>query len=200
MTHEGELRRPGPLLDAFFEQIGGLGEKLGALLVQLPPSQAFNSRVAGTFLSKLRERYAGPGCLRAAARHVVRDRAPNSCSFSTASREWRPIHRGSRRRCTPGGWLPTRCRPANLQSSTTACTDHRASIGRVTQSSASAVGERNQHAAGGHRRLVHLRQHRQRCRHRECTRDDGTALAPQQTTAVPLTETMSMPLFCPSTS
>lgn len=59
ITHEGELRRPGPLLDAFFAQVAGLGGKLGALLVQLPPSQAFNSRVAGPFFTKLRERYAG---------------------------------------------------------------------------------------------------------------------------------------------
>ena len=60
ITHEGELRRSGPLLDAFFAQVSGLGEKLGALLVQLPPSQAFNARVAGTFFSKLRERYSAP--------------------------------------------------------------------------------------------------------------------------------------------
>ena len=59
ITHEGELRRPGPLLDAFFAQVAGLGSKLGALLVQLPPSQAFNLRVAGSFFTKLRERYAG---------------------------------------------------------------------------------------------------------------------------------------------
>jgi uncharacterized protein YecE (DUF72 family) len=58
ITHEGELRRAGPLLDAFFAQVAGLGDKLGVLLVQLPPSHAFNGRVAGTFFTRLRERYA----------------------------------------------------------------------------------------------------------------------------------------------
>lgn len=59
ITHEGELRRAGPLLESFFGQVAGLGGKLGALLVQLPPSQAFNARVAAAFFTALRKRYDG---------------------------------------------------------------------------------------------------------------------------------------------
>lgn len=47
------------LLDAFLVQVGGLGGKLGALLVQLPPSLALDEAVAGAFLQALRERHGG---------------------------------------------------------------------------------------------------------------------------------------------
>jgi uncharacterized protein YecE (DUF72 family) len=60
ITHEGELRRSGSLLDAFFGQVAGLGPKLGALLVQLPPSLSFTPRIARSFFTALRARYPGP--------------------------------------------------------------------------------------------------------------------------------------------
>jgi uncharacterized protein YecE (DUF72 family) len=59
ITHERRLVDCGELLDAFLEQAGGLGDKLAALLVQLPPSFAFDAAVAGGFLSLLRTRFAG---------------------------------------------------------------------------------------------------------------------------------------------
>ena len=60
ITHEGELRRPQRGLDAFLDQVAGLGAKLGPLLVQLPPSLEFNPRVARTFFDALRTRHRGP--------------------------------------------------------------------------------------------------------------------------------------------
>ena len=39
-------------------QATGLGDKLGALLVQLPPSLVFDARTAGVFFKVLRKRYA----------------------------------------------------------------------------------------------------------------------------------------------
>ena len=60
ITHEGELKRSRRPLDAFFDQVSGLGPKLGPLLVQLPPSLEFNPRVARTFFERLRARHAGP--------------------------------------------------------------------------------------------------------------------------------------------
>jgi uncharacterized protein YecE (DUF72 family) len=60
ITHEGELRRAGSLLNVFFGQVAGLGPKLGALLVQLPPSLVFNPRIARSFFTALRTRYPGP--------------------------------------------------------------------------------------------------------------------------------------------
>jgi uncharacterized protein YecE (DUF72 family) len=59
ITHEGELRRARAGLDAFFEQVRGLGAKLGPVLVQLPPSLAFNARVARPFFETLRTIYQG---------------------------------------------------------------------------------------------------------------------------------------------
>ena len=41
-------------------EISGLGEKRGPILVQLPPSFAFDARVAGRFLALLRARHDGP--------------------------------------------------------------------------------------------------------------------------------------------
>ena len=60
ISHEHALQRAGPLLDAFLEQADGLGKKLGALLLQLPPSLAFEGRQASTFFGLLRRRTQVP--------------------------------------------------------------------------------------------------------------------------------------------
>ncbi|UNK42732.1 DUF72 domain-containing protein [Luteimonas sp. S4-F44] len=59
ITHEYRLRGCGPLLDDFLEAATGLGDRLGCLLVQLPPSLAFDARSAATFLAVLRRRWTG---------------------------------------------------------------------------------------------------------------------------------------------
>jgi uncharacterized protein YecE (DUF72 family) len=59
ITHEGELRRARLPLEQFLGEVAGLGSRLGALLVQLPPSFAFNARVAATFFRLLRDRHQG---------------------------------------------------------------------------------------------------------------------------------------------
>jgi len=59
ITHERRLVACADLLDAFMEQAGGLGSKLACLLVQLPPSFAFDAPVADAFLDLLRSRHAG---------------------------------------------------------------------------------------------------------------------------------------------
>lgn len=58
VTHDLRLRGTGNRLDAFFEECAGLGEKLSVVLMQLPPSFAFDRRVAATFLRALRQRFA----------------------------------------------------------------------------------------------------------------------------------------------
>ncbi|MEO5659933.1 MAG: DUF72 domain-containing protein [Polaromonas sp.] len=63
ITHQLRLRDCDALLDTFVAQVGGLGKRLGCLLVQLPPSLAFDSDSAARFLSALRERHAGPVAL-----------------------------------------------------------------------------------------------------------------------------------------
>ncbi|HUR55701.1 MAG TPA: DUF72 domain-containing protein, partial [Gemmataceae bacterium] len=59
ITHQRRLADPGDLLDSFLAEATQLGEKLGPLLVQLPPSLAFAAGVAGQFFEALRSRFDG---------------------------------------------------------------------------------------------------------------------------------------------
>lgn len=55
ITHEARLAHPTPLLAAFRAEATQLGDKLGPLLVQLPPSLSFDAAVADAFFGELRE-------------------------------------------------------------------------------------------------------------------------------------------------
>jgi uncharacterized protein YecE (DUF72 family) len=59
ITHTRRLADAADLLDRFLAEIGGLGDKLGPLLVQLPPSLVFDAAVARQFLTALRQRFNG---------------------------------------------------------------------------------------------------------------------------------------------
>jgi uncharacterized protein YecE (DUF72 family) len=59
ITHERRLADSAEPLDWFLAEIAGLGAALGPLLVQLPPSLAFDAAVAGAFFDALRARYDG---------------------------------------------------------------------------------------------------------------------------------------------
>jgi uncharacterized protein YecE (DUF72 family) len=59
ITHERRLADAGPPLDAFLAGAAALGPALGCLLVQLPPSLAFDATTADTFFAALRARHAG---------------------------------------------------------------------------------------------------------------------------------------------
>jgi uncharacterized protein YecE (DUF72 family) len=59
ITHERRLLGCEDLLEEFLAQAGGLGGKLACLLVQLPPSFAFDASRVAPFLRLLRERFAG---------------------------------------------------------------------------------------------------------------------------------------------
>ncbi|HYG07499.1 MAG TPA: DUF72 domain-containing protein [Stenotrophomonas sp.] len=60
ISHELALRAAGPALDRFLDEVAGLGRKLGGLLLQLPPSLAFDARTASTFFRLLRRRTSVP--------------------------------------------------------------------------------------------------------------------------------------------
>jgi uncharacterized protein YecE (DUF72 family) len=67
ITHEARLIGAEPLLDRFAGETGGLGAKLGCVLMQLPPSLAFDPVPAQTMIAALQARFA---CLLACeARH-----------------------------------------------------------------------------------------------------------------------------------
>jgi uncharacterized protein YecE (DUF72 family) len=59
ITHELRLVGSEPLLDSFLADVTCLGERLGPLLVQLPPSFAYDERVARGFFESLRARHEG---------------------------------------------------------------------------------------------------------------------------------------------
>lgn len=63
ITHLNKLAACETLLDDFLAQATGLGERLGCLLVQLPPSLAFDPAVAAAFFDALQVRHAGPVAL-----------------------------------------------------------------------------------------------------------------------------------------
>lgn len=56
LTHAGDLTPVPEVLDRFSDEVRGLGDKLGVLLVQLPPSLAFDESVVSQFMSALRKR------------------------------------------------------------------------------------------------------------------------------------------------
>ncbi|WP_338771921.1 DUF72 domain-containing protein [Massilia sp. METH4] len=69
ITHEARLRDVTAPLDRFAGEAGELGGKLGAVLVQLPPSLALDHEAAGALFAALRERFA---CMIACeARHAT---------------------------------------------------------------------------------------------------------------------------------
>ena len=59
ITHGAMLNCSSEVLSAFLEQIGFLREKLGPILIQLPPSLEFDHGRANKFLSLLRGRFSG---------------------------------------------------------------------------------------------------------------------------------------------
>jgi uncharacterized protein YecE (DUF72 family) len=61
ITHECRLVAAEAKIDGFIEQVAGLGDKLGILLVQLPPSLAFDPAFASGFFMELKSR-ASRGC------------------------------------------------------------------------------------------------------------------------------------------
>ncbi|RXH54251.1 DUF72 domain-containing protein [Granulicella sibirica] len=59
ITHTAKLTVPPGALDAFALEAAALGEKLGPVLVQLPPSLRFEDCPAAEFFEALRDRFLG---------------------------------------------------------------------------------------------------------------------------------------------
>ena len=60
VTHDARLRGAGDATSRFADEIAGLGQRLGGVLVQLPPSLAFDARMANAFFAMLRRRIVAP--------------------------------------------------------------------------------------------------------------------------------------------
>ena len=63
ITHELRLVGVDKLLDDFADETSGLGEKRGPVLIQLPPSFAFDPVVVRNFLDQFRARFDGAAVL-----------------------------------------------------------------------------------------------------------------------------------------
>ncbi len=59
ITHELALRSAAAPLDEFRSDIEGLGDRLGPVLMQLPPGFAYDGALVARFLRLVRERFAG---------------------------------------------------------------------------------------------------------------------------------------------
>jgi uncharacterized protein YecE (DUF72 family) len=58
ITHEGKLACTPAQLQNFLTEASALGDKLGTILFQLPPSSAYNPTIAMTFFTMLRDLYS----------------------------------------------------------------------------------------------------------------------------------------------
>ena len=63
ITHDLRLANCDALLDRFLAEVTGLGDKLGVLLVQLPPSFSFDKQLVGHFFRNLHSRTECPSVL-----------------------------------------------------------------------------------------------------------------------------------------
>lgn len=103
ITHEQRLVNGAAMLRQFLEEASPLGSKLACVLVQLPPSLAFDSSVAGAFLEMLRKHWPAKAALE--PRHASWF-APDADELM---RQWEVarvladpvLHDGGR---APGGW------------------------------------------------------------------------------------------------
>jgi uncharacterized protein YecE (DUF72 family) len=59
ITHDAKLAGVDALLDQFMLEAGTLGDKLGCVLVQLPPKLAFDGEIAADFFTRLQQRFGG---------------------------------------------------------------------------------------------------------------------------------------------
>jgi len=104
ITHEARLRNAREPLLRFLAEVAGLGDRLAALLVQLPASFAFEARVVRRFFALLGELHAGavvceprhPSWFTSSA-----DRALVTCGVGRVAVDPACVPDAAR----PGGWL-----------------------------------------------------------------------------------------------
>jgi uncharacterized protein YecE (DUF72 family) len=103
ITHFSRLKNCDAMLDRFVDEVQGLGVKLGVLLVQMPPTLAFDEQVADKFFKELHARIATPVALE----------PRNASWFAPDLGDWLAAHRIARvaadpaqmeGAAEPGGW------------------------------------------------------------------------------------------------
>jgi uncharacterized protein YecE (DUF72 family) len=104
VTHVAKLVNTGGALLEFFEAVRGLGDKLGPVLVQLPPKLSFDEGIAHEFFTTLRELHRGAVVLE--PRHASWftgsvDRLLRSFEIARAAAD---PPKGGELAAQPGGW------------------------------------------------------------------------------------------------
>jgi uncharacterized protein YecE (DUF72 family) len=104
ISHDGRLRRAREPLRRFLDEAAGLGERLAVLLVQLPPSFAFESRPVRAFFALLAEMFGG--AVVCEPRHAswftpTAERLLAAARVSRAAADPAKVPEAMR----PGGWL-----------------------------------------------------------------------------------------------
>ena len=104
ITHAAKLLNTGGLLQEFLDQARGLGEKLGPLLVQLPPKLAFDEGVAHEFFTTLRELHEGPVVLEPRHASWFTPEVDRQLREFEIARVAADPPKGSPAAAKPGGW------------------------------------------------------------------------------------------------
>ena len=111
ITHEQRLVATDALVDVFLADARCLGEKLGCLLVQLPPSLAYDAPTVESFFRDLRAQYGGAVALEPRHRAGSGTTSETNCVL-IALRVSPPTRRASPRRPSPEagqGWCMYGC-------------------------------------------------------------------------------------------
>ena len=167
ITHDQRLVAADVLLEVFLDEVRGLGDRLGPLLVQLPPSLASTRRAP----TSSRARCAGSSTGRWPASRATRPgsaRRATRCCAGIAWRAWGPTRRSH----------PARAHQAGGRGSPTCgCTGRRDRTTRTTTQPPCGATQRScVRAREAAAMLVHLRQHHARRRDGQCAdarRDAG---------------------------
>lgn len=101
ITHEKRLVDCEAQIGEFLGQAGALGDRLHCLLVQLPPSLAFDAAVAARFFDQLRAKW--PGALACEPRHATWF-TPEADALLHGQRVARVLADPVRHSALPGGW------------------------------------------------------------------------------------------------
>lgn len=103
LTHDQRLADPGAVLDRFAGEVAGLGDRLGVLLIQLPPTLGFDPSVASSFFKAVGERFDAPVALEPRHAEWFSDTADQWLSERKIARVAADPakHPGAER---PGGW------------------------------------------------------------------------------------------------
>lgn len=104
ITHTVALVNTGGALKEFFDAISGLGEKLGPVLIQLPPKLEFDEGIAQEFFSTLRELHAGEVVLEPRHASWFGSSANRLLKAFQIARAAADPPKGSETAAQPGGW------------------------------------------------------------------------------------------------